>query len=45
MRNPRVLVEKNRIKVYTDWPSRLYFETPEMNSEELQLLRKALSEN
>lgn len=38
MRNNKVILKDGKISVYTDYPSRLYFETPEMNDEEISQL-------
>lgn len=42
MRTSKVIIKNNRIYVYTDWPSRLYFETPEMTKQEMAKLRDEL---
>lgn len=42
MRTSKVLIKDNKIYVYTDYPSRLYFETPELSKIELILLREEL---
>lgn len=40
----RVILKDNKIQVFTDWPSRLYFESPDMSDEELDRLYEALEE-